>query len=133
MTLRIGYLFLDPGNGQAQAKHFLDTLDIHGPLPAGTRLALDWETAALKSPETLRDAANYIHQVTGLWPLIYVQASKLSVAKATVPDAPIWEAKWGSQIKTDVPFFQYSDGPGYDHDVFNGDEAALRRFAGFTA
>jgi GH25 family lysozyme M1 (1,4-beta-N-acetylmuramidase) len=133
MTLRVAYLFLDPGNGAGQAKHFLDTLDIHGPLPAGTRLALDWETAALKSPATLKEAAEYIHQVTGLWPLIYVQASKLAVAKATVPEAPIWEAAWGRGIKTDVPFFQYSDGPGYDHDVFNGDLAALKRFAGFAA
>jgi GH25 family lysozyme M1 (1,4-beta-N-acetylmuramidase) len=133
MTLRVAYLFLDPGNGAAQAQHFLDVLNVHGPLPAGTRLALDWETAALNSPATLRDAANYIHQVTGLWPLIYVQASKLSVAKATVPEAPIWEAAWNhGKIKTDVPFFQYSNGPGHDHDVFNGDENALKRFAGWA-
>jgi hypothetical protein len=30
-----------------------------------------------------------------------------------------------------MPFVQYSDGPGYDHDVFNGTKAALRKFAGF--
>jgi GH25 family lysozyme M1 (1,4-beta-N-acetylmuramidase) len=133
MKLRIAYLFLDPGNGTGQAKHFLDTLGIHGKLQPGTRLALDWEAAALNSPSTLRDAANYIHKVTGLWPLIYVQASKLSVAKATVPEAPIWEAAWNhGKIKTDVPFFQYSNGPGHDHDVFNGDENALKRFAGWA-
>ncbi|MDB5101722.1 MAG: Lyzozyme [Cyanobacteria bacterium RYN_339] len=132
MALRVAYLFLDPGNGTGQAQHFLDTLNIHGQLQPGTRLALDWETAALKSPQTLRDAAVYIHQVTGLWPLIYVQASKLAAAKAAVPEAPIWEAAWSSGIKTDVPFFQYSNGPNYDHDVFNGDLAALKRFAGWA-
>lgn len=32
---------------------------------------------------------------------------------------------------TDVPFVQDSDGPGCDPDVFNGDLAALERFAGW--
>lgn len=64
--------------------------------------------------------------------MIYVQGSKLSVAKSAVPEAPIWEAAWGSGINQDVPFFQYSDGPGYDRDVFNGDVASLEKFAGWA-
>jgi GH25 family lysozyme M1 (1,4-beta-N-acetylmuramidase) len=132
MKLRVAYHYLDPGNGAAQAKHFLDTLGVDGPLPDGTRLALDWEGPALGSPGTLRDAANYIHKVTGLWPLVYVQGSKVSVAKQTVPHAPIWEAAWSSHIDKSVPFVQYSDGPVYDHDVFNGTVAALKRFAGYA-
>jgi hypothetical protein len=132
MDLRVAYVFLNPGNGAGQAKHFLDTIGVDGPLPAGTRLMLDWEASALSSPGTLKDAADYIHKVTGTWPLIYVQGSKESVAKATVPEAPIWRASWSKNIGSDVPFVLYSDGPGYDLDVFNGDRAALRRFAGFT-
>lgn len=132
MTLRMAYVFLNKGDGKGQAKHFLDTVGVDGPLPAGTRLVLDWEADALSSPQTLKDAAEYIHKVTGTWPLIYVQGSKESVAKATVPEAPIWRAAWSSHIGTDVPFVQYSDGPNYDHDVFNGDKAALRRFAGYV-
>jgi len=132
MKLRMAYCFLDPGDGAAQAKHFLEVVGVHGRLPAGTRLALDWEGAALNSPQTLRDAANYIHQVTGLWPVIYVQGSKLSVAQSTVPEAPFWEAAWSADINRNVAFFQYSNGPGYDHDVFNGDQAALERFAGWA-
>lgn len=131
MTLRMAYLFLVPGNGAAQAQHFLDVVGVHGPLPAGTRLALDWEGAALSSPSTLKQAADYIHQVTGLWPVIYVQGSKLATAQATVPQAPFWEAAWGSAPNRNVPFVQTSDGPGFDHDVFNGDQAALARFAGW--
>jgi GH25 family lysozyme M1 (1,4-beta-N-acetylmuramidase) len=133
MTLRVAYLFLDPGNGAGQAKHFLDTLNIHGKLKPGTRLALDWEAQALGSPSTLKEAAEYIHKVTGLWPLIYTSASQVPRAQAAVPQAPLWKAAWGSGIKHDTPFFQYSDGPVYDHDVFNGDLKALKRFAGFTA
>lgn len=133
MSLRMAYGFLDPGvSGAAQAQHFLDVVGVHGPLPAGTRLALDWEGAALNDPGVLRDAANCIHKVTGTWPVIYVQGSMMSVAKATVPQSPIWEAAYGSGIKTNVPFFQYSDGPNYDQDVFNGSKAALRKFAGFS-
>lgn len=130
MKLRMAYVYLDVGSGAAQAQHFLDVVGIHGKLPAGTRLALDWEGPALNSPGTLRDAANYIHQVTGTWPVIYVQGSEMAVAKNMVPNAPIWEASWGSGSHPDVPFLQYSDGPGYDHDVFNGNIAALTKFAG---
>ncbi|HEY9721966.1 MAG TPA: GH25 family lysozyme [Oscillatoriaceae cyanobacterium] len=132
MSLRIAYCFLDSGNGKAQAQHFLNTLGIKGKLPAGTRLMLDWEASALNSPQTLTDAANYIHQVTGLWPLIYTSGSQVSRAKAAVPQAPIWEAAWGPSPSTNYPFVQYSDGPGYDHDVFNGSLSALRKFAGFS-
>lgn len=133
LTLRVAYCFLDKGNGVGQAKHFLAALGVHGKLPAGTRLALDWEAGALSSPQTLRDAASYIHRVTGLWPLVYTSASQLSRARAAVPHAPMWEAKWSNgRADRGVPFVQYSDGPGYDHDVFNGDLKALRRFAGFA-
>ena len=131
MKLRVAYLFLTKGNGVGQAKHFLSTLGIHGPLKPGTRLALDWEASALSSPNTLRDACNYVHQVTGIWPLVYTSGSQVSRAKAAAPNAPIWKAAWSSHIAKDAPFVQYSDGPGYDHDVFNGSLADLERFAGF--
>lgn len=131
MSLRIAYQFMQPGNGTAQANHFLDTLGVHGKLPAGTRLALDWEASALRDPKALHDAANRIHDVTGVWPLIYTSASQVSRARAAVPQAPMWEAKWSGSTPGNVPFVQTSDGPGFDHDVFNGDLAALRKFAGF--
>ncbi|HEY9723837.1 MAG TPA: peptidoglycan-binding protein [Oscillatoriaceae cyanobacterium] len=131
MKLRMAYLFLTPGDGAAEAQHFLDVVGVHGPLPAGTRLALDWEASALNSPSTLQQAANYIHQVTGIWPVIYVQGSKMAEAQSLVPQAPIWEAAWGPSPNPNVPFVQYNDGPGFDHDVFNGDPAALAKFAGF--
>ncbi len=132
MKLRVAYDFLDPGDGATQAKHFLDVVGIHGKLPAGTRLALDWEGPALNDPGTLRNAANYIHQVTGTWPLIYVSASQMSAAQKAVPQAPIWEAAWGPAPDRNVPFVQFSDGPTYDHDVFNGSTAALDKFAGWA-
>lgn len=131
MSLRIAYHYLQPGNGAAQAKHFLNTLGIHGKLPAGTRLALDWEGSALSSPKTLHDAATYVHKVTGLWPLVYTSASRVPAARAAVPNAPMWEAKWSGAVPKNVPFVQTADGPGFDHDVFNGNLAALRKFAGF--
>jgi LysM repeat protein len=132
MKLRVAYDFLDPGNGTAQAQHFLDTLGVKGPLPAGTRLALDWEGSALSDPQALTDAANQIHQVTGLWPLVYTSASNVPAAKAAVPNAPLWEADWGAPDQKNVPFDQVNDGPGVDHDVFNGNLAALEKFAGWT-
>jgi LysM repeat protein/GH25 family lysozyme M1 (1,4-beta-N-acetylmuramidase) len=133
MALRVAYQFMTPGNGVAQAQHFLNTVGINGPMPAGTRLCLDWEASALNDPQALHDAANYIHNVTGLWPLIYTSGSQVGRAQAAAPQAPIWEAKWGGSVPGDVPFVQYSDGGGaLDHDVFNGDLAALRHFAGWN-
>ena len=133
MKLRMAYCFLDKGNGKAQADHFLKTLGINGKLPAGTRLALDWEASALQSPQTLKDAANEIHKVTGLWPVIYTSKSEQAVAQKTVPGAPMWIAQWsGGTANKSVPFVQYSDGPGYDHDVFNGSQAELDKFAGWS-
>jgi len=132
MAMRMAYCFLDKGNGKAQADHFLKTLGINGKLKAGTRLALDWEAGALSSPQTLKDAAAEIHKVTGLWPTVYTSASQVSRAKAAVPHAPMWDAQWtNGRSNHSVPFVQYSDGPGYDHDVFNGSLASLRKFAGF--
>lgn len=132
MKLRIAYHDLEPGDGKGQAKHFLDTLGIHGKLKPGTRLALDWEGSALQSPRRLHDAAKYIHQVTGTWPLVSTSASNVPAVKHLVPHAPLWEAKWtGGLAERGVPFVQYSDGPGYDHDVFNGDLRALEKFAGW--
>ncbi len=132
MSLRVAYCFLDRGNGTAQARHFLDAMGIHGKLKDGTRLALDWEASALSSPQTLKDAAAYVHKVTGLWPMVYTSASRVAQARQLVPHAPMWEAKWtNGRADHSMPFVQYSDGPGYDHDVFNGTKAALRKFAGF--
>lgn len=130
--LRMAYHFLQPGNGRAQADHFLKTLGIKGPLQPGTRLALDWEASALSSPKTLADAARRIHEVTGTWPLIYTSASRVGQAHAAVPQSPIWDAHW-SPNRSDYkfPFVQVSGSP-IDKDVFTGSELALRKWAGWV-
>ena len=147
MKLRIAYHFMEPGNGVAQAQHFLNTVGVHGKLKAGTRLCLDFEQSALSDPGALRDAANYIHKVTGVWPLVYVQGSALGEARGAVPQAPIWEAAWSApdgqnggagNDNRNVPFFQYAgdvpvNGDAHDFDVFNGNLASLEKFAGWTA
>jgi peptidoglycan hydrolase-like protein with peptidoglycan-binding domain/GH25 family lysozyme M1 (1,4-beta-N-acetylmuramidase) len=130
--LRMAYHFLTPGNGRAQANHFLHVLGIHGKLKPGTRLALDWEASALSSPGTLREAAKRIHEVTGSWPLIYTSASRVAQAHSVVPHAPIWDAHW-SPTKADYknPFVQVAGSP-IDRDVFTGSELALRKWAGWV-
>jgi hypothetical protein len=133
MKLRVAYHFMHAGDGTAQAKHFLHELGIKGKLPAGTRLALDWEAGSLKDPHALRDAANYIHKVTGLWPLIYTSQGELSRAHAAVPHAQFWDAKWTKGLSVhNEPFVQYGLSNHTDQDVFNGDLKALERFAGWA-
>jgi peptidoglycan hydrolase-like protein with peptidoglycan-binding domain len=131
LDARIAYHFLTPGNGRAQADHFLNTLGIHGKLQPGTKLALDWEASALSSPTTLRDAANRIHQVTGTWPLIYTSASNLGEAKRMVPNSPMWDAHWPPNASDYKNPFVQTGGSGIDQDVFTGNEAALEKWAGW--
>jgi peptidoglycan hydrolase-like protein with peptidoglycan-binding domain len=138
MTMRVAYHFMEGGDGVGQAKHFLNTVGVHGKLPAGTRLALDWESSsALADPGALRDCASYIHQVTGVWPICYTMDSQLGRMHAAVPQAPQWDAHPGAADNRNIPFFQSSFGEvtglGYDQDEFNGSEAALRKFAGYTS
>lgn len=129
MPLRIAYEYLDPGNGAAQASHLLSTVGINGKLPAGTRLALDFEGAALKSPQTLKDAAQAIYNKTGQWPIVYASTSVLPTVKKYVPQAPIWEANYNQKLD-DSPFDQYTDKP-FDQDLFNGTLTQLKAFAGY--
>jgi peptidoglycan hydrolase-like protein with peptidoglycan-binding domain len=132
LDLRIAYHYLSPGNGTAQANHFLSAVGVHGKLKPGTRLALDWEGPALGSTASLRDAAKRIKKVTGQWPLIYTSASQVGRARAAVPNAPIWDAHYPagpSDYKN--PFVQTS-GSGVDHDLFTGTELALRKWAGWS-
>jgi peptidoglycan hydrolase-like protein with peptidoglycan-binding domain/GH25 family lysozyme M1 (1,4-beta-N-acetylmuramidase) len=149
-TLRVAYHFLDAGSasdGVAQADTFLKTVGVHGKLPAGTRLALDWEGDALGTPAVLKAAADRIHQVTGQWPIVYTSSGTMDEAHALVPHAPKWEANYGPSYKglddeggkilpsKSDTFAQYSDGRGYgkpyDMNVFNGSLADLRELAGF--
>ena len=148
-ALRVAYHFLSPGtaaNGIAQAKAFLAAVGVKGKLAGGTRLALDWEAGALKTPAVLKGAADYLHKVTGQWPIVYTSSSQMSAAMHAVPHAPRWEANYGPNFKgianeggkilpnkKDV-FDQYSDGRGYgrpyDMNVYNGSLEDLRKFAG---
>jgi len=140
MKLRVAYCYLEGGDsGVAEAKKFLDTVGVHGKLKPGTRLALDWEGSALSHPSELRDAANYIHKVTGVWPIVYCSAGNASAAHAAVPNAPQWLAAVAdssgdalpvSERNRNVPFFQYSWKP-WDEDQFNGNMKALEKFAGY--
>ncbi len=130
LPLRIAYGFLTPGNGTAQANYLMQTVGINGKMPAGTRLALDFEGAALKSPQVLRDASNRIHAVTGQWPLVYASTSALSTVKQMAPQAAIWEANYSSPESSNL-ITQYSSKP-LDQDRFNGTMQQLRAFAGYS-
>ena len=141
MKLRMAYCFMEPGDsGVAQAQKFLDTVGVHGKLPAGTRLALDWEQGAEADPGALTDASNYIHKVTGVWPVVYTNQGSATAAARAAPHSPMWLANVADNAgdplpvslrDRDVPFFQYSWKP-YDQDQFNGNLSSLEKFAGYT-
>lgn len=133
MPLRVAYGFLTPGNGAAQANALMTAAHVNGPLPAGSRLMLDWEAGALKSPQTLTQAAQTIYNRTGSWPMVYASSANIPAAHRAVPNAPLWEARYlkNGAIVHNYPFTQYSDHP-YDQDMFNGNMQQLRQFAGYN-
>ena len=152
MDLRVAYHYLSAGSaesGKAQAKKFLHVLGVDGKLARGTRLALDWEGEALRTPQVLRGASEYIHKVTGIWPIVYTSSASMRTAMKMSPKSPKWEANYGAHGRglhdkggkilpnRHDTFVQYSNGQAYgrpyDLNVFNGSERKLEKFAGFKA
>ena len=43
----------------------------------------------------MKGAADYLHKVTGQWPIVYTSSSAEPVATQMVPHAPRWEANYG--------------------------------------
>jgi hypothetical protein len=84
-------------------------------------------------PEYVLEMVNYIHSQTGVYPIIYMNASTYNSFdwSAVMANCGLWVADWnndptGESVKINHTFImqQYSDGPVYDHDEYYGPSLA---------
>lgn len=113
-------------------------------------LALDWESyqnSAWGDSSWCRKFVNHVHDVTGIWCLIYVQASALNQVSNCANDCGLWIAGYPTNDASwDVPEFNYSTSPwstytlwqftsggGLDRNVGQLNAAAWKRIAAGTS
>jgi GH25 family lysozyme M1 (1,4-beta-N-acetylmuramidase)/LysM repeat protein len=107
---------------------------------------LDWESGENSSwgdPNWCRKFVNQVHARTGVWCMVYVQASAVNQVANLVNDCPLWVAGYPTDNASwDVPPFnyniapwhvytlwQFTSGGGLDRNVANIDAAAWKRIA----
>ena len=144
--VRGAYHFAHPKNGAAtEAQAFLDTVRAHG-LQAGDLLALDLETSDNLSPARVAEyARNWcadVHHATGHTPIVYTFLAFAQAGNcAGLGHYPLWIAEPSAPAGRPVvpspwsawKFHQYGTARVGSNtvnvDVFNGDTAALKKFA----
>jgi lysozyme len=148
--VRGAYHFAHPRNGAAtDSQAFLATVRAHG-LQAGDLLALDLETSDGLSParvaEYARNWCTDVHKATGHTPIVYTFLSFAQQGNcAGLGHYPLWIAEPSAPAGRPVvpkpwstwKFHQFGTARvgsnTVDVNVFNGDTAALKKFANPTA
>lgn len=114
---------------EQEAAFFLKAVS---PLAENDVYAIDIEKAQVPVPanavQYVTDMANYIHENTGAWPLLYMNLSTLNQFdwSAILKNCGLWLADWAVSPDANIPTHytyvmqQYNDGPNYDHDAFFG-------------
>ena len=106
------YHYAGGGDPIAEADFFLKNIEgyIHEAV-----LALDWEAgqnASWGDSSWCRRFVNRVHEKTGVWCLIYVQASAVQQVANCANDCPLWLAGYPTDAASwDVPAFNYSTSP----------------------
>ena len=126
-----GYFhFLQPGNGRAQADHFLDTA---GDM-AGMLIPFDDDEVAGTSTQTNIDFRDRVKERIGVTPGYYSMLSRIQ-ARHGLTDMPLWAAHpdGGVSAPTNLgdwnQFVIWQDSfTPFDRDAFFGDMDALRQF-----
>jgi lysozyme len=141
-VVRGAYHFGHPADApDSAAGAFLAEVRRQG-LEAGDMLALDLEVTDGRTPAEVSAFARawcaYVAGAAGRKPVVYTNQSFAEAGNcAGLGGYPLWIAEWSAPAgQPSVPapwtgwaFHQYTDSP-VDQDVFHGDEAALRAFAG---
>ena len=106
------YHYAGGGNPVAEADYFLKNIEgyIHEAV-----LCLDWEAgqnASWGNTAWCRTFVNRVYEKTGVWCLIYIQASAVQQAANCANDCPLWIAGYPTDAASwDVPAFNYSTSP----------------------
>ena len=106
------YHYAGGGDPVAEADYFLKNIEgyIHEAV-----LCLDWEAeqnASWGNTAWCRAFVNRVYEKTGVWCLIYIQASAVQQAANCANDCPLWIAGYPTDSASwDVPAFNYSTSP----------------------
>lgn len=125
-----GYFFIGWVAGAAQeASFFVKGMQ---PFAENDVFALDIESGSVavpaNAPQYVSDMVNYIHDNTGVWPLLYMNLSTLNAHDwdSVLANCGLWLADWSVSPEATIPtnhtyvMQQYADGPVYDHDEWFG-------------
>mgnify|MGYP001302365081 CR=1 FL=1 len=95
------YHYADGWNAEAEANHFIAAVR---PYVGRAILALDWESNgnnAWGNSDWIRRFVNTVHSRTGVWPVVYVQASSVGQVSADVRQhCALWKAQYASNATT---------------------------------
>ena len=95
------YHYADGWNAEAEAARFINVVR---PYIGKAVLALDWESNgnnAWGNSDWIRRFVNTVHSRTGVWPVIYVQASSVGQVSADVRQhCALWKAQYASMAPT---------------------------------
>ena len=113
------YHYAGGGDPVAEADYFLKNIQgyIHEAV-----LCLDWEAgqnASWGNTAWCRAFVNRVFEKTGVWCLIYIQASAVQQAANCANDCPLWIAGYPTDAASwDVPAFKYSTSPWLTYTIW---------------
>lgn len=90
------YHYAGGGNPAAEAQYFIQNIRNY---VGQAMLVIDWESyqnAAWGNTNWVRQYADELHRLTGVWPVIYVQESALWQVANCAKDCAVWVAKYAS-------------------------------------
>lgn len=106
------YHYASGGDPVAEAGHMLS---VASPWVGKAVPCLDWEEGGNGSwgdASWCRRFCEAVHDRTGVWPMVYVQASAIWQAASCHPECPLWVAGYPDLRNSfDVPRFRYGTGP----------------------
>lgn len=131
------YHYASGGDAEAEAHHFHDVISDY----IGTAIpCVDWESiqnSSWENTEWVRHFVDAYHDMTGTWPMIYVQASAIWQVANCHPDCPLWVAGYRSDEPTwDVPGFIWSTNPWDGYAIWqftSGHESTDRNTSNLSA
>ena len=106
------YHYAEGGDPVAEANYFVASIKNY---VGSAVLALDWEQGENKAWGNTSWALNFVrrvHDLTNVWPLVYVQASAISQVASCAPYCGLWIAGYPTDAATwTVPNFIYKTSP----------------------
>lgn len=106
------YHYAEGGDPVAEANYFVASIKNY---VGSAVLALDWEQGENKAWGNTSWALNFVrrvHDLTNVWPLVYVQASSISQVASCAPYCGLWIAGYPTDAATwTVPNFIYKTSP----------------------